>query len=48
MNSMETNLGLQGATAIEDKLQQSVPWAIDYFVKAGILRSHFHELVHHV
>jgi len=36
MDEMEQNLLLQGATAIEDKLQDGVPWAIDYLCKATI------------
>uniref|UniRef100_A0A6B2KXQ5 Phospholipid-transporting ATPase n=1 Tax=Arcella intermedia TaxID=1963864 RepID=A0A6B2KXQ5_9EUKA len=36
MNDMEQDFELQGCTAIEDKLQVGVPWAIDYFIKAGI------------
>eukprot|EP01127_Copromyxa_protea_P005386 TRINITY_DN15324_c0_g1_i1.p1 TRINITY_DN15324_c0_g1~~TRINITY_DN15324_c0_g1_i1.p1 ORF type:complete len:1142 (-),score=178.20 TRINITY_DN15324_c0_g1_i1:43-3468(-) len=36
MDSIEQDLFIQGCTAIEDKLQENVSWAIDYFIKAGI------------
>lgn len=36
MDEMENDLFLQGATAIEDRLQDDVPWAIDYLIKASI------------
>jgi len=35
-NQIETDITLLGATAIEDKLQQGVPQAINDFRKAGI------------
>lgn len=36
MNEMEQNLRLQGCTSIEDKLQDGVPWAIDFLKRASI------------
>lgn len=35
MDRIETDLILQGCTAIEDKLQENVAWTIDYFIKSG-------------
>jgi phospholipid-transporting ATPase len=36
MSQIECNLNLIGATAIEDKLQEGVPFTIDTLLKAGI------------
>jgi len=36
MNEMEDNLVLQGCTAIQDSLQDKVPFTIAYLIKAGI------------
>eukprot|EP01125_Pyxidicula_operculata_P007945 TRINITY_DN2680_c1_g1_i1.p1 TRINITY_DN2680_c1_g1~~TRINITY_DN2680_c1_g1_i1.p1 ORF type:complete len:1154 (+),score=239.21 TRINITY_DN2680_c1_g1_i1:18-3479(+) len=36
MDEMETDLEVQGCSAIQDKLQENVPEAIDFFVKCGI------------
>jgi hypothetical protein len=34
MEEMEQNMRLQGCTSIEDKLQDGVPWAIDFLKRA--------------
>jgi len=36
MDRFEQGLEMQGCTAIEDKLQEAVPWTINYFIKCGI------------
>eukprot|EP01126_Amoeba_proteus_P062321 TRINITY_DN8456_c0_g1_i16.p1 TRINITY_DN8456_c0_g1~~TRINITY_DN8456_c0_g1_i16.p1 ORF type:complete len:587 (-),score=124.71 TRINITY_DN8456_c0_g1_i16:61-1821(-) len=36
MDDIESQLSLQGCTAIEDKLQENVSWTIDYLIRAGI------------
>lgn len=36
MDRMEQSLTLQGCTAIEDKLQDQVPWTINYCIRCGI------------
>jgi len=36
MDDVEQDLLLQGCTAIVDKLQEQVPWAINYMIRAGI------------
>jgi len=36
MDEIEKDLHLQACTAIIDKLQDQVPWSINYLIRAGI------------